>query len=92
MDLIRTILLKVEIDPTFDGSPKKVTQATLGTQAHSDQEIAYNCAQLIDAEFLTGNAKRADIGLVIVGKLTWKGHDFLELGSRSENMGEDERG
>jgi hypothetical protein len=78
MELVRTILLKVEADPKFDGTMHPVRSADLGMDAQSGAEIAYNSAQLVEAGFLTGNATRATEGLVMVGKLTWKGHEFVD--------------
>jgi hypothetical protein len=78
MDLVRTILLKVEGDPKFDGSLHPANGAELGIEGHCERAIAYNCAQLVEAGFLTGNTKHATQGMVIVGKLTWEGHEFLD--------------
>jgi hypothetical protein len=78
MDLVRTILLKVEADLKFDGTMHPARAAELGIEGHSEGEIAYNCAQLVEAGFLTGNTKMAIQGVVMVGKLTWEGHEFLD--------------
>ena len=78
MDLVRTILLRVEADAKFDGMLNPASAADLGIEGHSDHEIAYNCAQLVEAGFLTGNTRMATQGTVIIGKLTWQGHEFLD--------------
>ena len=78
MDLVRTILLKVEADPKFDGTMQPASAVKLGIEGHSEGEVAYNSAQLVEAGFLTGNTKMATQGLVMVGKLTWEGHEFLD--------------
>jgi hypothetical protein len=79
-DLIREILLKIEESPKFSkahGDIQKVTAASLGITDHNEEQVAYHCAQLVDAGFLTGNTKMAAHGLVMVGNLTWSGHEFL---------------
>jgi Hypothetical protein (DUF2513) len=82
MDLIRTILLKIEVDPSFDSleaSAKSITSAArLGITGYNDAEVSYHLAQLVDAELLVGNTKMASRGLVIVSKLSWQGHEFLD--------------
>lgn len=81
MDLIRTILLKVEADPTFDGLSQttNIDAARLGIIDHSEKEVTYHIVQLIEAGLLAGNMKLAGIScLVVIHKLTWAGHDFLD--------------
>ena len=79
MELARTILLKIEADPSFNGSPQnRSTNATrLGITGHDDAEVTYHLVQLIEASLLDGNVKMAAIGEVVVSKLTWSGHQFL---------------
>jgi hypothetical protein len=79
MDLIRTILLKIEADPRFDGSLfHSIGAGHLGITDHTHEEVLYHAAMLIDADFLLGNAKLAPVGHVMVSKLTWAGHDFID--------------
>ena len=69
MDLIRTILLKVEDAPKFTGQLHSATAAEFGIDGHTQAEFAYHCAQLVEAGFLTGNTKMAGVGLVVLCKL-----------------------
>lgn len=78
MDLIREILLKVEADSQLNGSMRPVDASGLGISTCDQMEFAYNTALLIEARMLTGNAKMATIGQVVVGGLTWNGHEFLD--------------
>ena len=79
MELIRTILLKVEADPDLVGEFKRVGADTLGIADHTAVKVTYHLVMLIDeARFLVGNTKMAKVGVVLVSKLTWEGHEFLE--------------
>jgi hypothetical protein len=79
MDLIRTILLKIEADPKFDSAYFHSVGATrLGITDHTDAEVIYHVAMLVDAGLLVGNARMATGGTVMVSKLSWPGHDFLD--------------
>jgi Hypothetical protein (DUF2513) len=78
MELIRTILLKVEADQKFDGSLQSVGAATLGITEHTDAEVAYHLVMLIEAGLLVGNTKMARVGAIVISKLTWEGHEFLD--------------
>jgi hypothetical protein len=80
MDLIREILLKVEADPSFDGTQSKpISAAQLGIIGHTDKEVLYHVEQLIAAEYLAGKVmKTAHMSIVMVSKLTWGGHELLD--------------
>lgn len=81
MELTRTILLQIEASPEFstvNGEMRPVSAALLGIDGHSEEEIVYHSAQLVDAGFLTGNTKMAGHGIVMIGNLTWSGHEFLD--------------
>src|SRR5208337_2786750 len=80
MDLIRTILVKVEADPSFDGSPEnRNTDATrLGITGHDDAEVVYHLVQLVEAGMLAGNTRMASCGDVAISRLTPQGHEFLD--------------
>jgi hypothetical protein len=79
MDLIRTILLKIEADQKFDGSSyHSAGAANLGITDHANEEVIYHVVMLVDAGFLVGNTKMTRAGAVVVSKLTWPGHDFLD--------------
>lgn len=79
MDLVREILLKIEADPAFDGNRAQgVSAAGLGITDYTDQEVIYNAVQLVEAGYLVGNVRMAPSGIVIVTKMTWLGHEYLD--------------
>lgn len=78
MDLIRTILLKVEADETLAGSFQRVNAATFGITDHTDAEVIYHLVMLVEAGFLAANIKLARVGEIVVSRLTWNGHEFLD--------------
>jgi hypothetical protein len=78
MDLIRTILLKVEMDQKLGGEFQSVNATTLGITDHTDAEVMYHLVMLVEAGFLVGNTKLAGIGEIVISKLTWNGHEFLD--------------
>lgn len=78
MELIRTILLKVEADPKFHGELQRAGAASLGIEDHTEVEVIYHLVMLIEAGFLAGNTKMARAGAVVISKLTWEGHEFLD--------------
>jgi hypothetical protein len=84
MDLVREILLKVEADPDIDGSNWKIFDAS-DFPGHSQKEIAYHIALLLEAQFLLGttnvlaNLREKAPPLY---RLTWEGHEFI--GSTSD--------
>jgi Hypothetical protein (DUF2513) len=75
MDLIRTILLKLEADSKLDGTQHRAV-VNLGIADCTNEEVNYHAAMLVDAGYLVGNTKRMDV--VLISKLTWQGHDFLD--------------
>jgi hypothetical protein len=79
MELVREILLKGEGDPAFNGARAfGISAASLGITDHTDQEVIYNAAHLVEAGYLPGNVRLAHAGAVIVTKLTWQGHEYLD--------------
>jgi len=78
MDLIRTILLKVEEDQTLSGSFQAVNAATFGITDHSDADVIYHLVMLVEAGFLVGNTRLAATGQIVISKRTWEGHEFLD--------------
>jgi Hypothetical protein (DUF2513) len=78
MDLIRTILLKVETDETLSGSFQAVNAATFGITDHTDAEVIYHLVMLVEGGFLAGNIKLAGTGQIVISKLTWNCHEFLD--------------
>lgn len=78
MDLIRTILLRIEADETLSGSFQAVNAATFGITDHTDIDVIYHLVLLVEAGFLEGNIKLARTGQIVISKLTWDGHEFLD--------------
>ena len=78
MDLIREILLKLEAVEAFNGDLQPVTATELGITEYGEMEFTYNAALLIEAKMLTGNTRMAVEGHIVIGALTWGGHDFLD--------------
>jgi hypothetical protein len=56
MELIRTILLKIEDDPEFDGNYHPANATALGIVGYDHLEVVYHVAMLIEAGFLEGNS------------------------------------
>lgn len=79
MDLVRDILIKIEADPAFNGNHARgVSAVSMGITEYTDQEVIYNAVQLVEAGYLEGNVRMAHAGQVIVTKLTWRGHEYLD--------------
>jgi hypothetical protein len=77
LDLIREILLRIEADPKFDGSGNPVDAAILGVTDRANMEVMYQLAQLIEAGLLAGKILAPPVAIVVF-KLTWQGHDYLD--------------
>jgi len=77
LDLIRSVLLAVEAEETQVAIP-----------GYTEKQVLYHCALAIEAGLLSGqtipDAEGQPYG-VIVQRLTWAGHDFLDA-SRSETL------
>ena len=75
MDLVRAILLKVEATPPEELGGKF-------RMAGDSPESREHVSMLIDEGYLEGKALRAEQAnapvAVVVFRLTWKGHDFLD--------------
>jgi Hypothetical protein (DUF2513) len=81
LDLIREILLQIEADPKFDGSANPVDAAKLGITGRTNAEVMYQVVQLIDGGLLAGKILSAGAfppAAVVIFKLTWKGHEYLD--------------
>jgi len=76
MDFIREILLRVEVDPRFNGSHFIVFD-TSDFKDHSQEEIAYHIDLLFEAGLVEG-AATLDAPAAAISKLTWKGHEFID--------------
>ena len=81
MDLVRTILMRMESDP-MGKAPN-----ALGIQSYSTQEIAYH-AYIMMQEGLVKGADVTNSGsggpAALPTSLTWKGHEFLDLARDQE--------
>jgi hypothetical protein len=80
-ELTRTILLRIEADPSFDGWPqdRKTDAARLGISGHTDAKMIYHLTQLVNDGLVVGNTKLAkQAGAVMIARLTPKGHQFLD--------------
>ncbi len=77
MEVIRTILLKIESDPRYDGSLWSVDAEEFGL-AGQDAAFVYNATLLHEAGYIAGNFKMASINSVIISRMTWDGHEFLD--------------
>jgi len=79
MELIRTLLLRIDTDPRLDGMSSLFVQNTeeLGITGHSMPEVAYHIRLLIEADFIKGNPNVAG-GMPAIVRLTWNGHEFLD--------------
>ncbi len=77
MDLIREILL--EIESWKPGSPGK----TIALQGRPYDEVKDHVLLLLDAGLIELQPN-VDRGLLIVSRLTWAGHEFLEATRRAD--------
>lgn len=79
MDLIRELLMRINDDPQFDGRRKfrADTPEELGVPGHSMDEISYHLDLLIEDGFIKGSIN-PNIGMPVISRLTWKGHEFLD--------------
>jgi hypothetical protein len=75
MDLIRTILQRVESDES--ARPKQ----PLEIPEHTPEEINYHIALLNDAGFVDATIRgsgQSSVSLAAIQRLTWHGHEFLD--------------
>jgi len=76
MDLVRSILLRMEADPS-GRAPQD-----LGIVSYSPEEIGYHAHIMAQEGLIEGidvTTMRSKGPEVIPTKLTWKGHEFLDL-------------
>src|ERR1700692_3539758 len=78
MDLVRELLLAIERDPKLDGTLwfQAGTTGGFDIAGHSDAEVVYHVRMLIEEGFVAG--KMMTPTAVLVTRLTWKGHEFLD--------------
>jgi hypothetical protein len=74
MDLVRDILIKVEDDPSLDGSIYK-TYDEDDFPGHTREEITYHIDLLMEAGFVIGEKSLEP--LPAISRLTWQGHEFV---------------
>jgi Hypothetical protein (DUF2513) len=77
MDLIRTLLLRIESDPQLDGTRQLTPDqpSDIGIIDHSYSEVAYHLNQLIDKGYVKGTHA---MQMPSVSHLTWEGHNFVD--------------
>lgn len=76
MELIRAILLKIEEDHRYD------SLCNIEIQNYSAEEIAYHCKIMYQVglvDYYDSNNYDDELGIFVVGGITWQGHDYLEL-------------
>jgi hypothetical protein len=73
MDLIREILLRVEADPTLNGSIYKAFDAS-EFSGRSQEEIVYHIDLLIEDNLVIGIRDHEESA---ISRLTSRGHDFV---------------
>jgi hypothetical protein len=76
MDLVRTILLKMESDPS-GGAPRD-----LGIMGFRTEEIGYHAHIMAQDGLIEGfdiTSRHSTGPECLPTKLTWKGHEFLDL-------------
>ena len=77
MELVRQLLLRIEEDKRMDGTQWVCFEASdFGIPDHSSEEIAYHLEMLVEEGFVRG--KSGFMGMPVIHKLTWKGHEFLD--------------
>ena len=73
MDLVRELLLYLE------RSSKESTRKRVAVDGHSREETNYHLLLLLDAGLIEGRRIKSFQGnAVLVERMTWAGHDFLE--------------
>jgi hypothetical protein len=75
MDYVRELLLQVEGDPRFDGTTWFTMTPDESSDEHSQEELGYHLALLVEVGFLRGDL---GFGTPSISKLTWAGHEFLD--------------
>lgn len=77
MDLIRTMLLAIEMDDRYDAASLHALEgpSDFGVHDKSFEEVAYHLQMIVDRGLIYG--KRSNIA-PIYGGLTMAGHDFLD--------------
>jgi Hypothetical protein (DUF2513) len=73
MDLIREILLRIDADPTLNGTTYKAFEAS-DFEGHSQEEIVYHIDLLLEANLVIGIRDRDNTA---ISRLTWWGHEFI---------------
>jgi hypothetical protein len=77
MDLIRQLLLDIEGEDAFDGTPHPYQIPTqIAAQGHSARVVGYHLQILFDAGLVLGNTPA--VGMPVVRRLTWHGHEFID--------------
>ena len=79
MDLIRELLLRLEVLPVRPGRPLQITpdDETLRVVGYDTTQIEYHLSLVGEAGFIDDGGVRPWVGTGFLG-LTWSGHDFLD--------------
>jgi hypothetical protein len=82
MDLVRDLMLKLEVLPTEEGCEGRYVHVTSDTEGvaiagKTAEEIDFHLALILDAGFVDGGDVNVVSG-VAFRKLTWSGYDFLD--------------
>jgi Hypothetical protein (DUF2513) len=76
MDLIRSILLTVEGDPSLTGPTAKHYGAS-DFPGYTDSDVRYHVELLVEAGFLQAHSSHTAGPRDWVSRLTWQGHEFI---------------
>lgn len=77
LDLIREILLGIEVNPQYNGTRVLDPSLTFGLSDRQLDEIAYHVGMLIEDGYVTGKQTKQP-GIYVVFGLTISGHDYLD--------------
>jgi len=81
LSLLRQILLSIEQEPTYTVSGITMDGTLLDFAAFSSELTCYHVTLLAEAKLVALEAEpfQDDDGVVVRGKLTWRGQEFLGL-------------
>ena len=78
MDFVREILLRIEGDPSFDGSHGSFVFEPSDFPGHTKEELAYHIKLLLEASFIKcPETMTFDMPALAISRLTWDGHEFI---------------
>ena len=92
MDLVRKILLQLQAS-----NGQQPDLQPLIEEGHSERQLAEHCVLLVEAGFaeplIYNNCELDGDGtpLIILSRLTWAGHDFIEAGQCDADQQDDKQ-